>query len=182
MQQPPDLRGAVLVVTGIMASGKSTVAQLLATRLPRAAHVRGDVFRRMIVAGRSEMAPGDPDDALDQLRLRYKLAALVADEYAAAGFTAVLQDIVLGPALTDYVGALRSRPRYLVVLAPRPEVVANREAARDKSGYGDWTVAGLDDALRRETPRLGLWLDTSEQTPDQTVDEVLSRLPEALVP
>jgi predicted kinase len=182
MKQPPDLRGAVVVVTGVMASGKSTVAQLLATRLPRAAHVRGDVFRRMIVAGRSEMAPGGPDDALDQLRLRYRLAALVADEYAAAGFTAVLQDIVLGPALTDYVAALRSRPRYLVVLAPRPDVVAAREAARDKTGYVDWTVATLDDSLRHDTPRLGLWLDTSEQTAEQTVDEVLSRLAEALVP
>ncbi len=182
MKQPSDLRGAVVVVTGIMASGKSTVAQLLANRLPLAAHVRGDVFRRMIVAGRSEMTPGDPGDAVDQLRLRYRLAALVADEYAAAGFTAVLQDIVLGPALTDYVGALRSRPRHLVVLAPRPEVVAAREAARDKTGYGDWTVAALDDALRRDTPRLGLWLDTSEQTAEQTVDELLSRLPEALVP
>jgi predicted kinase len=182
MQQPPDLRGAVVVVTGVMASGKSTVAQMLASRLPRAAHVRGDVFRRMIVAGRSEMAPGDPDDTLDQLRLRYRLAALVADEYAAAGFTAVLQDIVLGPALTDYVAALRSRPRYLVVLAPRPDVVAAREAARDKTGYVDWTVATLDDSLRHDTPRLGLWLDTSEQTAEQTVDEVLSRLAEALVP
>ncbi len=170
------------MVTGVMASGKSTVAQLLATRMPRAAHVRGDVFRRMVVAGQAVMTPDEPDEAIAQLRLRYRLAALVADEYAAAGFTAVLQDIVLGPALTDYVGALRSRPRYLVVLAPRPEVVAAREAARGKSGYGDWTVSGLDDALRRDTPRLGLWLDTSDQAPDQTVDEVLSRLAEALVP
>ncbi|MDQ0761187.1 putative kinase [Streptomyces canus] len=47
------MRGVVLV-TGVMAAGKSTVAQALAERLPRAAHVRGDVFRRMIVSGRAE--------------------------------------------------------------------------------------------------------------------------------
>jgi cytidylate kinase len=180
MQRPPDLRG-VLVVTGIMASGKSTVAQLLATRLPRAVHVRGDVFRRMVVAGRADMAPDAAEEAASQLRLRYRLSALVADEYAAAGFAAVVQDIILGPALADYVAQLHTRPRYVVVLTPRPEVVAAREASRPKTGYGEWTVADLDGALRRETPRLGLWVDSSDQTPDHTVDEVLARLPEALV-
>lgn len=52
-----DRPRAVFLLTGIMASGKSTVAQLLAERLPRAAHVRGDAFRRMIVTGRRDMTP-----------------------------------------------------------------------------------------------------------------------------
>jgi hypothetical protein len=34
-------------------------------------------------------------------------------------------------------------------------------------------------ATRRD---LGLWLDTSEQSPDETVDEILTRAAEALVP
>jgi adenylylsulfate kinase-like enzyme len=46
---------AVVLITGVMAAGKSTVAELMAGRLPRAAHVRGDVFRRMIVSGREEL-------------------------------------------------------------------------------------------------------------------------------
>ena len=44
---------AVILVTGIQASGKSTIAQLLAERLPQSVHVRGDLFRRMIVNGSS---------------------------------------------------------------------------------------------------------------------------------
>ena len=47
----------VIVITGIMAAGKSTVAQILAERLPRSVHVRGDVFRRMIISGRAEPTP-----------------------------------------------------------------------------------------------------------------------------
>ncbi|MFF4500265.1 hypothetical protein [Streptomyces sp. NPDC001401] len=39
------MRGVVLI-TGVMAAGESTAAQALAEELPRAAHVRGDVFRR----------------------------------------------------------------------------------------------------------------------------------------
>jgi predicted kinase len=175
------LERAVLVITGVMASGKSTVAQLLAERLPRAVHVRGDVFRRMVVSGRRELVPQGDEEAVEQLRLRYRVSASTADLYAAAGWTAVVQDVVLGEHLRPYLDAIATRPLYLVVLAPSREAVAAREAARAKTGYGSWTVGGIDHVLRDETPRLGLWLDTSRQTPQETVDCLLDRLDEALV-
>ncbi|MFF3967792.1 AAA family ATPase [Streptomyces griseorubiginosus] len=181
----------VVLVTGVMAAGKSTVAQLLAERLPRAAHVRGDVFRRMIVSGRQEYLPGAPDEALAQLRLRYRLSAATADAYAEAGFTAVVQDVVLGGELPAYVRRVRTRPLYVVVLVPDAGTVAAREAGRAKTGYGGagnggagyggagydgeaWTVPALDEALRASTPPIGLWLDTSGQTPAETVEAILT--------
>ncbi|MGW0371870.1 AAA family ATPase [Streptomyces coeruleorubidus] len=170
----------VVLVTGVMAAGKSTVAQALAETLPRAAHVRGDVFRRMIVSGRKEYVPGDEAEA--QLRLRYRLSAATADAYAEAGFTAVVQDVVLGEDLRMYAALVRTRPLYVVVLAPRPEAVAAREAERSKTGYGDaWTVGMLDEALRTRTPRIGLWLDTSELTVEQTVEAILAERERARV-
>ncbi|WP_233213596.1 hypothetical protein [Mycobacterium hubeiense] len=33
----------------------------------------------------------------------------------------------------------------------------------------------LDAVLRVETPRIGLWLDTTDRTVDATVDEILAR-------
>jgi len=36
-------------------------------------------------------------------------------------------------------------------------------------------IEALDRALRTETPRIGLWLDTSAQTPEETVDEIIRR-------
>ncbi|MFG3299978.1 AAA family ATPase [Micromonospora chersina] len=166
---------AVVLISGIMAAGKSTVAELLARRLPRAVHLRGDVFRRMIVSGRAEMTAELGDEAWRQLRLRYDLAASAADRYAAAGFTVVLQDVVLGPELPAVVDRIRHRPLAVVVLAPRADVVAARERDRRKQGYGDWPVADLDAGFRAGTPRIGLWLDTSAQTPEETVDEILAR-------
>ncbi|MGH3682898.1 MAG: AAA family ATPase [Natronosporangium sp.] len=68
-------------MTGIQAAGKSTAAQTLAERLPRTVHLRGDAFRRMIVAGRAEMTPDPTAEVIRQLRLRYRLAAEVADAY-----------------------------------------------------------------------------------------------------
>jgi hypothetical protein len=89
---------AIYVVTGIQAAGKSTVAQALAERLEKSVHLRGDLFRRMVVNGRADMGPADPPaEALRQLRLRYALAAAAADGYAEAGFDVVYQDIILGP-------------------------------------------------------------------------------------
>ena len=63
------------LLTGVMASGKSTTAQALAERLPRCVHLRGDVFRKMIVTGREEMTSQPTPQALEQLGLRYRLAA-----------------------------------------------------------------------------------------------------------
>jgi hypothetical protein len=41
------------------------------------------------------------------------------------------------------------------------------------------SAAALDRALRTETPRIGLWLDSSELTPEQTVSAVVERAADA---
>ena len=88
-----------------------------------------------------------------------------------------MQDVVLGTHLTDYVATIRSRPLVVVVLAPSVEAVAAREAGRTKTGYPDDSnsVADLDRALRAETPRVGLWLDSSNLTAAGTVDAIVER-------
>lgn len=166
---------SVVLITGIQAAGKSTVAQALAERLPRSVLVRGDTFRRMVVNGRADLTPNPSGEALRQLQLRYRLAAEVTDAYFAAGFTVITQDVILGTYLTEMIASIRSRPLLVVVLAPRPEAVTAREAGRGKRAYDRWTIGQLDGALRRETPRVGLWLDTSDQSPAETAAEILDR-------
>lgn len=156
---------------------------LLARRFERSAFVDGDVFLRMVVRGRSGMVPDPPPEALAQLRLRYRQSAATAESFREAGFTVVVADVVIGELLTDYLRWLRTDPVHLVVLAPGVEAVASREAGRGGRAYGAgrWGIAGLDAILRGETPRLGLWLDTSDQTPEETVDAILERAAEARV-
>lgn len=162
------------LVTGIQAAGKSTVAQALVLRLPApAVHVHGDQFRRWIVNGRADMTPDLAPEALRQLRLRYRLAAQACDTYVDAGCSVVVQDVVLGADLASMVAAIRTRPLHVVVLAPRPEAVQRREEARAKDSYDRWTVEALDHSLRTETPRIGLWIDSSDLTVDETVDAIL---------
>ena len=83
-------------ITGVMAAGKSTVAELLAQRFEKGVHLRGDVFRRMIVSGREEMCAKPSMEAVRQLHLRYRLAADAAKAYFEAGFSVVLQDNYYG--------------------------------------------------------------------------------------
>ena len=64
---PCNMEQHFYLLTGVMASGKSATAQALAERLPRCVHLRGDVFRKMIVTGREEMTSQPTPQALEQL-------------------------------------------------------------------------------------------------------------------
>ena len=176
----PDSPRTILI-TGIMAAGKSTVAQLVAERLPRSVHLRGDVFRRMIVNGRAELGRELSREADAQLRLRYALAAAAAQGYQRAGFSVVYQDIILGAYLPEAVRLHAGSSLHVVVLCPAPEAVAAREAGRGKVGYRGISVAELDRALREDTPRIGLWLDSSAQSAAETADQILANLEAAKV-
>jgi len=165
-----------------MASGKSTIAQLLAERIENSVHLRGDMFRKMIVNNRKEVSPDAEEAEIEQLKLRYKLAAQAADTYFEAGFTVIVQDVVVGRVLEDFLSYVRNRPLYVVVLCPNTKAVSLREATRSKKGYGLWTVEALNQVLLDETPRVGMWLDSSNMTPEETVSELLARLDnEALI-
>ncbi|MBE0698137.1 MAG: AAA family ATPase [Anaerolineaceae bacterium] len=164
----------IILITGNMASGKSSVAQALAERLPRSVHLRGDLFRRMIINGQAEMSFNLSDEAHNQLQLRYDLAAVTAKQYFDAGFTVVYQDIIIGAALGQIVSAFTPYSLSIVVLCPRADVVFERDRMREKTGYPDRSsVDAFDHVLRFETPRVGYWLDNSDLNVAETVERIL---------
>ncbi|WP_405058353.1 hypothetical protein OG474_37235 [Kribbella sp. NBC_01505] len=179
----------VVLVTGLQASGKSTVAPLLASRLgPPAATLDGDVFYNGVVAGAEVMTPDPSAEAVRQLELRYAATALVAQHYADNGFDFVASDIVLGDHVEGWFARLEGVDTYLVVLTPSVESIVERELGRGgNNSYRDWQEDGesLADGVRAlqagldEIPRRGLWVDTTGQTPEQTVDIVLADLEKA---
>jgi cytidylate kinase len=165
----------VFVVSGVQAAGKSTVADLLAKRYPRGVHVAGDGIRAMVVSGRVDMSQEAVPEAARQLKLRYRASIAVARLYHEANFDVVIEDVIIGPMFDEFLSLIPWPQAHVVVLDPDLEEVARRERERTKSAYGaSWSISALQRILREQTPRLGLWLDTSRLTPDETVDAILA--------
>jgi hypothetical protein len=99
---------------------------------------------------------------------------LLGRSFHEAGFTAVLEDIVHGARLLELCDDLRDVPFHFVMLCPDKAAVRERERGRGSELYTEWEW--LTDDIARSEPRLGLWLDTSKQTPEQTVDEIMARV------
>jgi AAA domain len=176
----------VWLVVGVQAAGKSTVADLLVRQFERGVHVRGGQFYRWAVSGWINPWDTDQSEARKLLDLRYRLSALTATEYCEAGFTTVVQDNMFGEDIRAWLQAVPVRPRHLVVLRPSVAVVLERDHARQrelgKVAYRSrQTDAHQLDTLLATTPRIGLWLDTSTQTPIETVQTILERQPEAAI-
>ncbi|RLC58160.1 MAG: phosphotransferase [Chloroflexi bacterium] len=168
---------AIIVVSGIQGAGKSTVARALAGRFERGVHIEADALQRMIVSG-GEWASeaGEPaGEAEKQLRLRLHNACLLARSFVGDGFTAVVDDIIIGERFDHLRVELAGLPFRLVVLAPDVATVIARDKAREHSVGEEW-ACHLDEEQRRTMAGRGLWVDSSGQTAAETVDEVMSRL------
>lgn len=171
-------RPALVAVSGIPGAGKSTVSGLLARRFSPGVHLQSDMLQRMVVSGSVWPHDEPADEAARQLRQRGQATALLADSYVSAGFTVVVDDVLIGRRIDDLMNDLTTRPIRLVMLVPRLNVVAERDAQRaGKHVFARWSY--LDEALRTQTTKVGLWLDSSDLSPDETVDEIMRRWDEA---
>lgn len=177
-----DSRRGIFLVTGPQAAGKSTIGRLLAERFDRGAFIEGDLMWKLVVSGASDMGRSEPsDEAVRQYMLRLRHGAMLADSFHENGFTAVHSDIVMGESMRPYIESVRSRPLYIVMLYPSQAAVVARERARDKTAYRE-LGATLEDAVSRfyewidATERVGVWVDSSDQTPEETTDEIMRRV------
>jgi len=129
-------------------------------------------------------------EAACQIRLNMKNQCLLARSYADAGFTPVIDYVIVSKAdLAEYRRALEGLSIHLVVLHPGKTVMIARESGREKSqrhrAKHGLTIgehyAHLEAPLVDELTGIGLWVDNSALGPAATADAVLANRSRALL-
>ena len=168
-------RRGVILIGGIPGVGKSTLAARLARRFSRGVHIEADLLQKMIVRGGLWPDEEPADEARRQLSLRARNACRLADTFHEAGFVPVVDDVIVGSRLHEFLALLESRPCYFALLLPSLEDVRRRNRGRaDKDVFDAWQH--LDAVARDETPQLGMRLDTSGQSVDESLDALWARV------
>ncbi|WP_406861037.1 AAA family ATPase [Streptomyces sp. HUAS MG47] len=163
---------AVVLLSGIPGSGKTTVAAALAARFARSAHIEVDKLQSLIVSGGHWPTPDGDPEADRQIFLRARHACLLAESFGAAGFLPVVDDVVVRRShLAFYRDRLKAHRFHPVFLAPGPDKAWERNNARHKRLTTDWSF--LDEAMRAELSADGVWIDNAALTADETVDAVI---------
>jgi chloramphenicol 3-O-phosphotransferase len=166
--------GTVWIINGIPGSGKSTVARALCAAFPRAAHIEGDRLQDLIISGSVPPGGSPHDEEARQIHLNVRNQCLLSSSFADAGIVPVIDYIVTSRArLREYYDQLAGYALHLVTLDPGVEVALERDRLRDEKTVGARWVH-LRDEIVAELWGVGLWLDTSAMTPEQTIARILA--------
>lgn len=168
-------RAPVIVISGLPGAGKSTTSRTLAERFERAAHVEADRLQELIVSGGVwPDAEGISAEAQQQLDLRLRNACLLARSFTDDGFTTIIDDIVIGDAVDSLPDLLGDDDFHFVMLLPEFAHVQQRWVDMGSPFADSWDW--IDDVIRNETSRTGLWLDTTDLDVDAAVDAIIDAI------
>jgi predicted kinase len=169
----------IIFITGVPASGKSTVARKLAEHFPKSLHIQVDQLREMMVNGVELPDHSWNDEATRQFQRARSTAIYMAQLYAQEGVDVVIDDVCVPDDFPRYYESLFSDPTvYRVLLMPTEDALRARMEKR--AGPFDHFLVDLlpwfFSYLQPMSKEGWIVIDTSDWTVEKTVQEVLTRI------
>ena len=163
----------VYIISGMSGSALTNTASLLASRFEKAVHLRGDIFKRMIVSGREDMTAQPSEEALRQMFVRLHLAADAAVTYYKNGFHVILQEEYTETELTRLQGLLKGVPVKTVVLCAGEALKRERELFFRKITCLEMPDEKLYGKIAMPADEKTFFLDVTTFSPESAVDYIL---------
>jgi chloramphenicol 3-O-phosphotransferase len=175
----------IFLISGLPGAGKSTVARTLARRFARGFYLSVDALRAWVISGYAIATPVLSDEAALQFTVARRAAAQIAREYADAGFTVAVDDLLFPDEARDrFVAPLAGYAVQKVLLRPSRAMTLQRNAEREAKAPEVTArlaeiIHALDQHMDSEAYAADGWfvLDTTTLTVDATIDAILRRWP-----
>lgn len=159
----------ILLLSGPPASGKNTIAELLAKRLERCAAIDVDQLRCMVV--QPDTTTWESRERAARNDLAVANACAVAHNFMNAGYDVVISDVITETSLAKYKKALSNTAMKTIVLLPTKEEIMGRLLSRP-----DYLSRGEVQSQYDQQTRFADYderLDTTHMEPDTVVDWLL---------
>jgi chloramphenicol 3-O-phosphotransferase len=170
----------IVFLTGAPASGKTTIARMLAQNSPKSIHIQVDQLREMMVSGIHLPGGGGwSDEATRQFQWGRTTASFMANLYASNGVDAFIDDVCVPHFFSDQYAELFKNPAvHRVLFLPSANALVQRLKMR--AGPFDSFFISMVPWLYEylvPMPKDGwIVLDSSEWSTEQTLQEVLKRI------
>ena len=163
----------LIILTGPPGAGKSTIAHLLALTYEKSATFSIDTIREFIVGG--NFAPWDPSpESRKQHKLSEEIAGMVIKKYIDNNYVVILDGIYNGRDVLKY--KKKFKDVYGFVLLPSLKINRARDRGREKHKQVPKRVKVLHDHYSTSVLKQFEVIDSTEQTPKQTVKLIKSKI------
>lgn len=159
-----------LILTGPPATGKNTIAALIAKRLSRCAVIDVDMVRWMVL--QPHKAPWHGEEGKAQQRLGVQNACLLAESFIRAGFDVIILDVLTDETAHLYKAELKKFEVKIILLLPTFDEIKKRNSIRGKRITDDEV-----EMLYRWQKHLSVYdarIDNSRLTAEDTVVQLVN--------
>lgn len=162
----------IAAITGPTGAGKSTISQELSKRLPKCVNIDVDQVKHFIVSGyRYE----EGDNGLDQWRLLGKNIGMLAANFHNEDYNVIINGYLPQSSWQEIENYIQLTNKIL--LMPSIDIVSRRDEGRDEMArMGSEAVNDHYAFFSTDNYANFERIDSSNQTTEETIDEVLGAL------